>query len=513
MPKINHFTYLGKTGFDNEKYLNAQSDAIIERASKFDKLYLEFGGKLIFDYHAARVLPGYHLNGKIEVIRRLAAKRPVEFLLCINARDIQSGRKMGALGINYRDFSLKMIDSIKEYGFEVPGVCINLFSGEPAAKELGSFLKKQGYNVYYRGLIEGYPENFKKIASPAGFGKKPFIKTNKPIVIVTGAGPNSGKLATCLTLVYQDYLGGKDSGYAKMESFPVWNLPLDSPVNVAYEAATADIADYNLIDPFHLKAYGVKAVNYNRDVAAFPIIHKMLNAIVSPSNFMLNYKSPTDMGVNHVGKAIANLEICEKAARQEIIRRYFNYCSDSLSGTGKEEAAEIVEKLMKKHKIRATERQVVGEAREAAEKSKEGMKLKVGCAIMLQSGEIVTGKNSPMMHAESAAILNALKKMAGVPKADNVLVPTSIHQIRKMRKKMYAEESENLNISEVLMLLAINANEGNGAEKAFSCLEKLNSCELHTTHVLSRDDQAALRALGVNYTSDGKMELGRLYIG
>ncbi|MBU0586595.1 DUF1846 family protein, partial [Candidatus Micrarchaeota archaeon] len=261
MLKKESFTFLGEYGFNNEKYLEAQSAAIVKRASYFDKLYLEFGGKLLFDYHAARVLPGYRLNTKIEVVKKLAEKREVEFLPCVSARDLQSGRKMGALGISYRDFTLKLMDAIEDYGFKINSVCINLYSGESAAKDFGAFLKKNGYSVYYRGLIKDYPHNLKSIASSSGFGKKPFIKTKAPIVIVTGAGPNSGKLATCLTLVYQDHLQGKQSGYAKLESFPIWNLPLKSPINYAYEAATADIGDYNLIDKFHKKAYGMDAVN------------------------------------------------------------------------------------------------------------------------------------------------------------------------------------------------------------------------------------------------------------
>ncbi len=509
----NRFSHLGKFGFNNEAYVKAQSDAIIERASKFDKLYLEFGGKLLYDYHAAKVLPGYRMDAKMNVIKRLAHKRPIEFLFCVSARDLQSGKKMGALGISYWDFSLKMLDSIKAYGFKVPNVVINLFSGEPAAKEFGAFMRKQGYDVYYRDLISGYPNNLKAIASSRGFGKKPFIRTEKSIVIVTGAGPNSGKMATCLTMVYQDYLKGDDSGYAKFESFPVWNLPLESPINAAYEAATADIGDYNLIDPYHLKAYKVSAVNYNRDVASFAIISNIIKKIISPGNFMHSYHSPTDMGLNFVSRGIVDLELCERAARQEIIRRYFGYRADFLAGTGTEDASLRVEKLMKRQGIRLDERPVVALARDAAKRAPGHRGLSIGCALMLPNGETVSEHNSPLMHAESAAIISALKKLAFVHDRKHVLWGEAVSQVRKLRRKIYSENSENLNVPEILIALAVSAAGDENAAKAFAKLEALQSSELHTTHMLSPEDATALRRLGINCTSDGKKEFGKLYLG
>lgn len=510
MPKT-FLPFLGKTGFDNEKYVHAQSSAIISRASKFEKLYLEFGGKLLYDYHAARVLPGYELDAKMQVIRELAKKKPVEFLLCASARDLQAGKKVGSLGISYRDFSLKLIDSIRESGFPLSTIVVNFFSGEQKAREFGSFLRKKGCSVYYRGLINKYPKNLKAIASARGFGKRPFIKTKKPIVIVTGAGPGSGKLATCLAMVFQDHLQGKDSGYAKFETFPIWNLPISSPINAAYEAATADLGDYNQIDQFHLKAHKTKAVNYNRDVQAFPIIQKIIKEIASPSNFMRTYKSPTDMGINRAADAIIRPGLCEKAARQEIIRRYFSYSCDVVSGSGKEESVSRVEKIMKKYKIQFSERPVVKRAREAAGKAFGGMS--VGCALMLPSGEILVGSNSSRMHAEPAAIMNALKRMAGISSETDVLLPEAIEQIRKLKRKIHSDESENLDISEILIVLAISAKYGAAAASAFSEIENLRSCELHTTHMLSKEDSASLRALGINSTSDGNIGLGRLYYG
>jgi len=509
----NMFTYNGKIGFDNKKYVKLQSDAIIERATHFHKLYLEFGGKLLYDYHAARVLPGYELNAKMQVIKKLAGvgKRKVEFLFCISAKDLQHGKQMGALGINYRNFSLKMIDTIEEQGFTVPNIVINLFSGESKAKEFGRYLRKEGYNVYYRNMIKNYPNNIKHITSSKGFGKKPFIRTKSSIVIVTGAGPGSGKLATCLTMVYQDHLRKKDSGYAKFETFPVWNLPLNSSINVAYEAATADLGDYNMIDPYHFKAYKIKAVNYNRDVESFKLIQQMIKKIISKNNYMRSYKSPTDMGINMVQKGITDILLCEHAARQEIIRRYFDYKVGVERGNNKDDAVVRVAKLMKKQKITFDERPVIKYAREAAKRGKGHRKLYIGSAIMVND-KIITGVNSSLMHAESAVIINTLKQLAGIRRHQRILSSPAIKQVKKLRK-MLNEKSENLNISEALLVLSISAKDNKYAHNAFSQIKKLDSCEMHTTHMLSKEDESILRKLKINYTSDGNMAIGRLYSG
>ncbi|MCD6279854.1 DUF1846 family protein [Candidatus Micrarchaeota archaeon] len=521
----NRFTYLGRVGFDNAKYINEQAKAIIKRACKFHKLYLEFGGKLLYDYHAAHVLPGYELDSKMHVIKRLIRKNKgkVEFVFCVSAKDLQSGKRMGALGISYHDFSLKMLDSIERYGFKVPNIVISLYSGETKAQEFGEFLKKQGYNIYYRRFIPGYPENIKMIASPYGFGEKPFIKTTKPIVIVAGAGPGSGKMSTCLTMVYQDYLCGKDSGYAKFETFPIWNIPINNPINVAYEAATADIGDYNLIDPYHMKKYHVKAVNYNRDVENYMIIQRLLKQIISKENYMNNYYSPTDMGINTAKDSITDLKLCVKAARQEIIRRYFRYYNEMLEGKGTQETVDRISDLMEKNGIKFSERKVIIPARKESEiaKKKYGKKLKTGvfsgAAIMLSNdgGVIVSGHNSPLMHSESAVIMYALKKIAGINKSKDIISSSVLAQIKELRKGVYQSESENLNISEILIALAVSARYDKNAKKAFDILRqgRLRSCEMHTTHALTRDDESVLRKLGINTTSDGKRELGKLYIG
>ncbi len=506
-----------KKGFDSIKYIRIQSKAIIERAKKFNKLYLEFGGKLLYDYHASRVLPGYELDNKMQVIKKLAKEKELEFLFCVSACDIETNKKMGSLGINYRNFSLKMIDSIEDYGFKVPTVVVTLFSGEKKAKEFGNYLKKKKYKVYYTNLIKGYPENIKSIVSGKGFGKKPFIKTRSPVVIITGAGPGSGKMSTCLRIVYQDYLNKKNSGYAKFETFPIWNIKLNSPINLAYEAATADIGDYNLIDPYHLKKYKIKAVNYNRDVKNFKIIQRLLKKIISKDNYMQNYFSPTDMGINTAKHAISNFNICEKAARQEIIRRYFRYYNELISGLGNKNTVKIVENLMKKNKIPFSERPVVAAARNEArnaQKQKAGHRnMYVGSALQLQDNIIVTGRNSALMHAESAAIINALKKLSGISAGDHILAQGALIQVKKLRKKVYNETSENLDIPEILIILAISAKMNKTSEKAFSQLKKLRFCEMHTTHFVLREGKNKLRMLGINITSDGKLETGKLYVG
>ena len=501
-----HFTYLGKTGFDTDTYIDEQSRAITDRTSKFHKLYLETGGKLLYDYHAARVLPGYDLDCKMRVLE--AIKKHVEFVVCVSAKALGSGKRMGSLGISYRDFTLKMIDAIEDYGFPVSAVVITLYSGEKPAKELGRFLDREGYNVYLRRFITGYPTDLNNVIKE--FARRPHIKTKKRVVVVTGAGPGSGKMSTCLTMVYQDKLHKKDSGYAKFETFPVWNLPLKSPINYAYEAATADIGDYNVIDPYHYRAYGVRAVNYNRDVESFLIIQKVIKKVISKDNFMLNYKSPTDMGINMIKKAITDLDLCERAARQEIVRRYFEYKVAETVGRGDSLPVKRVLRIMRKLKISFDERPVIRAARQAAEKQPyKNLPLRVGAAIMVHDGTVLTAHNSPAMHAEPGAVIRALKYLAGLPVDEDVISPTVINQIKKL-KRIYGDEHENLNLPETLLSLAISAYRNSNAKKAFEKLPLLRSCELHTTHLLGYEDKSVLRKLGIHATSDGRLEVGKL---
>ena len=506
---------LASIGFNTEKYIEEQTREINERVEKFDKkLYLEFGGKLLFDFHAVRVLPGYEPNAKMEILNKL--KKNMEIVFCISAKDIQEGKIASSFGINYKDFTLKCIDDLRSRGFDVSTIVINLYSGEYAAKQFGKHMKSNGFRVHFRKLIEGYPSNVKTIASEKGYGAKPYFETKKPIVIVTGAGPSSGKMSTCLAMVYQDTQNNQDSGYAKFETFPIWNLPLKHPVNIAYEAATANIGDYNLIDPWHLKAYGKKAVNYNRDVENFKIIHKILKMIISKDNYMNNYKSPTDMGVNMAKTGIIDEKICAEAAKEEIVRRYFRYKSDFIKGIEKEETIEIMKKLMEEIKVDEKCRKVVIPARNAAKEAEERKRgsegIFCGSAIELTNGKIITGKNSPLFHSESAMVLNAVKVLAGIPDNKHLISKEVIEEIKNMKKSILSEKSANLSLEETLIALSISAEKSKEAKLALEQLKKLKGTEMHSTFMLDRRDEGPLRKLGINVTSDGVVPVTKLYL-
>ena len=504
-----------KIGFDTEKYVEEQTKYILERASKFGKkLYLEFGGKLLFDYHATRVLPGYEPNTKIRILQALGNN--LEIVVCISARDVQKGRRVGSLGINYEDFTLKMIDDLRGYGLEVSTVIITFFSQETAALKLKEFLEKKGVTVYTTGIIEGYPSNIELITSDKGYGAKPFIETKRPIVVVTGAGANSGKMSSCLAMVYQDKLNGIDSGYAKFETFPIWNLPLDHPVNVAYEAATADIKDFNLIDPYHLKAYNQISVNYNRDVENFVIIQKIMKAIISKDNFMNSYNSPTDMGVNMAKEGVIDDDICQEASKEEVIRRFFRYNYEHILGQETLDTVSVSERLLEKLNVRKTERPVVIPARDAAENAKHSGKghknVFCGAAIEVRENEIITGKNSSLLHAESAAVLNALKVLAGIPDQILLISEDIIKQIKDFKINAYNESSESLDVEQTLIALAISAATNPTAKLALEQLPKLKNMEMHTTHLPKKGDESPIRKLGINLTTDGHLTSRKLYV-
>lgn len=501
-------------GFDSAKYVAEQAKDILSRVEKFDKkLYLEFGGKLLFDFHAARVLPGYEPNAKMEILQKLKEKAEVVF--CVSARDIQSGRLTGGFGINYKDFTLKSIDDLREQGIAVSTIVINLYSGEPLAKQLGAYLEAKGFRVYYRGVIPGYPQDTAQIASNTGYGASPHFETKKPLVILTGAGPNSGKMSTCLAMVYQDTLNGRDSGYAKFETFPIWNLPLLHPINIAYESATANIGDYNMIDPYHLEAYGISSVNYNRDVENFAIIQKILHAVISKDNYMHEYKSPTDMGVNMAKKGIVDLDVCAEAAKQEIVRRYFHYRINFIRGMEREETVEAAKKIMGRVGLNELYRKSVGPARTAMEEAGKSGKgndgVYCGSAIELFDGKIVTGKNSPLLHSESAMMLNALKVLSGIPEERHLIAKEVIEEIKSMKKKAFREKSANLSLDETLVALSISANKDEHAKLALSKIGKLRGAEMHSTYLLDKRDERPLKKLGVNVTSDGIVPASRLY--
>ncbi|MBU2251003.1 MAG: DUF1846 domain-containing protein, partial [Candidatus Omnitrophica bacterium] len=412
------------TGFDNEKYLAEQTQAILERVKRFDnKLYLEFGGKIVFDYHASRVLPGFDPNVKIRLLKQLKDK--ADIILCIYAGDIERRKVRADFGITYDVDALKLIDDLRSWEINVAAVVITRFNNQPAAKIFKNKLQRRNVKVYTHQFTKGYPTEVDLIVSDEGYGANEYIETEKPLVVVTGPGPGSGKLATCLSQCYHEYKRGVKAGYAKFETFPIWNLPLKHPVNIAYEAATADIRDFNLIDPFHLEAYQATAVNYNRDVEAFPLLERILEKITGHESF---YKSPTDMGVNRAGFGIIDDQVVREASKQEIIRRYFRYSCEYIMGFVDKETVQRVELIMDELGLKALDRKVVEPAQKAAkegqDKDQGNEGIFCGAAIELKNGEIITGKNSTLMHATASLVLNSIKKLADIPDKIHLLSPS-----------------------------------------------------------------------------------------
>jgi len=500
------------TGFDNEKYIGEQTEAILEKVKRFDnKLYLEFGGKLLFDFHAARVLPGYEPNVKMRLLKGL--KDEADILLCIYAGDIERKKIRADFGITYDSDALKLIDDLRDWDIDVLGVVITRFDNQPSAMAFKNKLERRSIKVYTHRYTKGYPTDVDLIVSDEGYGANDYIETEKPLVIVTGPGPGSGKLATCLSQVYHDYRRGIRSGYAKFETFPIWNLPLKHPVNVAYEAATADIRDFNLIDPFHLEAYDKKAVNYNRDVDSFPLLKRILEKITGGESF---YKSPTDMGVNRCGFAIIDDEITRKAAKQEIIRRYFRYRCEYAMGFTDGETVQRVELFMKDFNLEPGYRSVVEPARKAAaeaqEKEKGNEGIYCGAAIELRDGAVVTGENSPLMHAASALVLHAIKHLAGIPPKIKLLPPHITDSIGNLKVDMLHEKTISMDLEETLIALSVSATTNSAAQLAMEKLKELHGCEVHMTHMPTPGDEAGLRRLGVNLTSDPDFPTKNLFI-
>ena len=492
-----------KIGFDNEKYLSQQKSAILERVSKFrNKLYLEFGGKLIYDYHASRVLPGFDPNIKMRLLSELSDK--ADIILCIFAGDIERRKVRADFGITYDADALKLIDDLNDSGIKVTAVVITRFANQPAAKIFKNKLERQGIKVYTHAFTSGYPTDVDTIVSKAGYGANSYIETHNKLVIVTGPGPGSGKLATCLSQLYHDYHKGVESGYAKFETFPIWNIPLNHPVNIAYEAATADIKDFNLVDPFHLDAYAETAINYNRDVEVFPVLRRILERITG-SDAM--YKSPTDMGVNRAGFGIVDDALVQEAARQEIISRYFRYACEYITGLVDKDTVERAAFLMDKVGVKLEDRRVVGAARAAAEEAQEkkgkgNEGIFCGAALELESGKIITGKNSPMLHAASSLILNAVKDLAEIPDRIHILAPNIIDSISNFKKNILNVKTLSLDLEETLISLSISAAHNPSAQLAMEKLKELKGCEVHITHIPTPGDAAGLRRLGVNLTSE-----------
>lgn len=503
----------GKIGFDNAKYLAEQTSAILDRVKRaHDKLYLEFGGKLLFDYHAARVLPGYDPNVKMKLLRDLKGK--ADIILCIYAGDIERRKVRADFGITYDADALKLIDDLREWGIEVGAVVITRFENQPSARMFKNKLERRGLKVYTHRFTKGYPTDIETIVSDEGYGANEYVETEHPLVIVTGPGPGSGKLATCLSQLYHDHKRGRDSGYAKFETFPIWNLPLKHPVNVAYEAATADIGDFNLIDPFHLEAYGKSAVNYNRDVEVFPVLERILEKITGAAAV---YKSPTDMGCNAAGFGIVDDEVCRDAAKQELIRRFFRYSCEYVMGFAERETVQRAELLMKELGLRPEDRRIVVPAREAARdaasKGKGNRGIFVGAAIELRDGTVITGKNSPLMHAASSLVLNAVKALARIPDQIPLLSPSVIGSVARLKEDVLGARSVSLDLSEVLICLSINAATNPSAEMALEKLKDLQGCEVHMTHIPTPGDEAGMKRFGINLTSDPEFASKSLFVG
>ena len=501
-----------KAAFDNEKYIREQTTEILERMTKFDnKLYLEFGGKLLFDYHASRVLPGYDPNIKMRLLQELKDK--ADILLCIYAGDIERKKIRADFGITYDSDALKLIDDLRQWDLNVVGVVITRFENQPAAKQFKDKLERRKIRVYAHQFTKGYPTDVDLIVSDEGYGANEYIETEKPLIIVTGPGPGSGKLATCLSQIYHDNKRGNYSGYAKFETFPIWNLPLNHPVNVAYEAATADIRDFNMLDPFHLDAYDEKAVNYNRDVEIFPVLKRILKKIRGGEPV---YKSPTDMGVNRAGFAITDDEITQEAAKQEMIRRYFRYRCEYAMGLTDKETVQRVELLNKDFDLDLNYRKVIDPARksalEAQEKDKGNEGIYCGAAIALKNNTIVTGNNSHQLHAASSLILHAIKHLAGIPEKIKLLPPHIIESVRKLKTEVLNEKNLSLDLVETLIALSISATTNSAAQLAMEKLTELQGCEVHMTHIPTPGDEAGLRRLGVNLTSDAKFSTKDLFI-
>lgn len=498
-------------GFDNEKYLCEQRHFILGRVKQSDgKLYLECGGKLLFDYHAARVLPGFDPNVKMRVFQSL--KDQIDVIICIHSGDIERRKMRSDFGITYDTDVFKMIDDFSKWGLTVTRVVITRFDEEPGAVHFKNLLEQRGITVYTHKATRGYPNDVDLIVSDEGYGANPYIETEHPVVIVTGPGPGSGKLGTCLSQMYHDYKDGRRSGYSKFETFPIWNLPIDHPVNIAYESATADLGDKNLIDHFHASAYGAITVNYSRDLEAYPLLNRILSKITGTDCL---YKSPTDMGVNRCGFGIINDAVVRKAGQQEIIRRYYRAACEYVQGIGSKETVERSRSIMEGAKLSINDRSVVPAAQKALE---EGIARGKGlngivcaAAIELPDGRIVTGCNSPFLHASSALILNAVKVLANIDHEVDLIPPAIVQSVTAMKRDVLKGRGVSLNLDEVLICLAMSCAISGEAKKASAVLPLLNACEVHMTHIPSSGDSSGLRKLVLNVTSEPRFPTSNLY--
>lgn len=490
-----------KKGFDNAKYLQMQSQHIRERIAQFDnKLYLEFGGKLFDDYHASRVLPGFEPDSKLQMLLQL--KEQAEIVIVISAQDIISSKVRGDYGITYDLDVLRLIDAFQGMGLFVGSVCVTMYTAAPEVEAFEHKLNSVGVRTFRHYKIPGYPNDVARIVSDEGYGKNDYIETQRPLVVITAPGPGSGKMAVCLSQLYHDYKRGIKAGYAKFETFPIWNLPLQHPVNLAYEAATADLGDVNMIDPFHLAAYGETTVNYNRDVEIFPVLSAMFERIMGECP----YKSPTDMGVNMAGKCIVDDEAVCAAARQEIVRRYYTALCDRRVGAAGDELVNKLELLMQQAHVDPSIRPVVAAAAQVAEETGNP-----AGAIELPSGEVVTGKTTDLMGASSATLLNALKRLAGIDHQHHLISREAIEPIQAVKVNHLGSVNPRLHSDETLIALAISATTNPLAKRALDQLSALRGCEAHSTVILSPVDSSTYSRLGLRLTCEPQYETNKLY--
>lgn len=481
-----------RMGFDNEKYLKMQSEHIEERINKFgDKLYLEFGGKLFDDFHASRVLPGFQPDSKLHMLMKLSDR--AEIVIVINTADIEKNKIRGDLGITYDEDVQRLMKEFESRGLYVGSVVLTHYAGQAGADDFKEKLEKKNVRVYLHYAIEGYPSNIPLIVSDEGYGRNQYIETTRPLVVVTAPGPGSGKMATCLSQLYHDNKRGIKAGYAKYETFPIWNIPLKHPINLAYEAATADLNDINMIDPFHLEAYGETTVNYNRDIEIFPVLNAIFEGIYGENP----YKSPTDMGVNMAGNCIVDDEVCREASHMEIIRRYYAACCNVVGGKGKENEIYKIELLMKQAKVTTDDRKVTV----AAKKREEEMRVPAA-AIELADGAIITSKTTDLLGASAALLLNALKYLGDVDHDTHLISPEAIEPIQELKTRYLGGKNPRLHTDEVLIALSISALTDPNARKALEQLPRLKGCQVHTTVMLSDVDIKTFKKLGVDLTSE-----------
>ena len=483
-----------KIGFDNDKYLKMQSEHIMERIRQFDnKLYLEFGGKLFDDYHASRVLPGFAADSKLQMLMTLADQ--AEIVMVVSSDDIEKNKIREDLGITYDNDVLRLIEEFRSRNLYVGSVVLTKFAEQHSVLHFQKRLESIGVKVYHHYVIPGYPTNVPYIVSEEGFGQNDYIETSKPLVVVTAPGPGSGKMATCLSQLYHEHMRGIHAGYAKYETFPVWNLPLDHPVNLAYEAATADLNDINMIDPYHLKAYGITTVNYNRDVEIFPVLNAIFMKIYGESP----YASPTDMGVNMAGNCIIDDEACHEASRQEIIRRYYQALSGVADGTRTTEELGKIKLIMSKENISPEDRPTVVPALERAKNTGAP-----AAAIELNDGRIITGKTGDLLGSSSAALLNALKVLAGIPHDTTIISPTAIAPIQTLKTQFLGSKNPRLHTDEVLIALSATAADNEVAALALAQLPKLKGCQVHSSVMLSSVDKKTFKKLDCHVTCEPK---------